>query len=260
MIKGKNIIRDILSRPIFQSFFEIVLNFSLKVLNVGEGHTVETSGEKVAIEILNKIVKNDQAIVFDVGAHMGEWFNLFKKYYTKKSTVYSFEPSTKSYSELSKIKEGGFYPTNLALGDITEKKFLTFDNKGDTTAYVSNEKNNIKHSEEINVITLDKYCSDNNIKQIDLLKLDVEGYELKVLSGAKEMIKNGNIKLIQFEFGAPSEEKYSLIDFFDILGEQYQICRILKHGYYPLKKYNHYYEIMTLTNFVAIKKDLLDLI
>ena len=94
----------------------------------------------------------------------------------------------------------------------------------------------------------------NNIQNIDLLKLDIEGYELRVLHGAKEMLKKGSIMLIQFEFGVLSKEKYSLKEFFDILGEQYQICRILKHGYYPLEKYNHYYEIMTVTNFIAIKK------
>jgi len=251
----KKTIRDIFSRPIFQPVFEKILNFSLKVLNIGEGHTVETSGEKSVFKILGKISGNKEAIVFDVGAHTGEWFKLFKKYYTNKSTVYSFEPSMDSYSELSKIKLESFHAVNMALGDATEKKYLSFDIKGDTSAHISYKKDETKSMEEINVTTLDNYCSKNNIKTIDLLKIDVEGYELKVLSGAKEMIKNGNIKLIQFEFGAPSKEKYSIKDFFNILGEQYQISRILKHGYYPLKKYHHSYEINTLTNFIAIKNN-----
>jgi FkbM family methyltransferase len=250
----KKIVRDIFSRPIFQPVFEKILNITLKVLNIGDGHSVETSGEKSVFEILATLKGNNEAIIFDVGAHTGEWFNLLKNNYTKKYTVYSFEPSTESFSELSKIKDARFHPVHSAFGDITEKRYLSSDTKGDSTAYVSIKKDPTRYSEEINVITLDDYCSRNNIQNIDLLKLDIEGYELRVLHGAKEMLKKGSIMLIQFEFGVLSKEKYSLKEFFEILGEQYQICRILKHGYYPLKKYNHYYEIMTVTNFIAIKK------
>ncbi len=218
----KTIIRDFFSRPVFQSFFESILNFSLKVLNIGEGQSVETSGEKSVFKILDKISTDNMSIIFDVGAHTGEWFRLFKKFYTKKSMVYSFEPSIKSYLELSLLKEAGFHPENLALGDRTEKKMLFSRVSGSSTAYIGDIKNTkTQYSEEISIITLDKYCLEHNIKSIDLLKLDVEGYELKILNGSKNMIENDNIKLIQFEFGAPSEEKYTFKDFFDILGKKY---------------------------------------
>jgi FkbM family methyltransferase len=242
----KTLIRDIFSRPIFQNFFEGIIVFTLKVLNIGEGQAVETSGEKNVVTLLDKISNDKEVVVFDVGAHTGEWFGIFKSIYTKKAKIYSFEPEKKAFLELSKINDAELKPVNLALGDTVEKKYLS------GAQVIDNTTNS--DSEEINVTTIDKYCSDNNIKYIDLLKMDVEGYELRILRGAKEMIKNGNIKLIQFEFGAVSSEKYSMQDFFDILGEKYTICRILKHGYYPLKKYKHYYEILSLTNFIAIKK------
>lgn len=254
----KKLIRNILSRPFFQPIFESILNISLKVLNVGEGQSVETSGEVSVFKILNKIANKNGAVVFDIGAHTGEWFGLFKKHYLKKSSVYSFEPSQYSYEKLLKIKSEGFYPENFALGEIPGKKYLLSNEKGSVGSYIAEEKKLIikKFSEEIMVTTLDQYCYEHKIQSIDLLKLDVEGYELKILKGSKEMLKNGSIKLIQFEFGASSEEKYALKDFFDILDKQYQICRILKNGYYPLKKYKHYYEIMSVTNFIAIKRDL----
>lgn len=54
--------------------------------------------------------------------------------------------------------------------------------------------------ENIELIRFDEYSVNNIIdKDIDLLKIDVEGHELKVLEGVGEKIKN--IKIIQFEFG-----------------------------------------------------------
>jgi len=253
----KNLIRKIFSRPVFQSIFESLLNFSLKALNIGEGQSVETSGEKVVFKILNKIA-NEKVVVFDVGAHTGEWYNLFKENYTKDSVVYSFEPSKESYLKLLEIKDFNFHPENLALGDKTGETFLfSPGNAGSPGSYISDEgmSANKENSDKVTITTINKYCHDNNIKNIDLLKLDVEGYEIKILKGAKEMLKNDVIKMIQFEFGAPSPEKYSLKDFFDLLTDKYDIYRILSDGYYPVKEWRHYYEIMTVTNFVAIKKD-----
>jgi hypothetical protein len=43
------------------------------------------------------------------------------------------------------------------------------------------------------------YVTDNNIKNIDFLKIDTEGYELNVLKGFEEFLEN--VKIIQFEYG-----------------------------------------------------------
>ena len=48
--------------------------------------------------------------------------------------------------------------------------------------------------------TLDLFCIESKIKKIDILKIDVQGYELEVLRGAKNLLKNGLIKLIFIEW------------------------------------------------------------
>ena len=50
-----------------------------------------------------------------------------------------------------------------------------------------------------NLISLDDYSEKNNIQNIDILKIDTQGYEDKVLLGAEKLIKNRRIKLIQLE-------------------------------------------------------------
>ena len=50
---------------------------------------------------------------------------------------------------------------------------------------------------KIDVIVLDEFFNQNKVSKIDLLKIDTEGYEYKVLLGLKKNIKN--IHLIHFE-------------------------------------------------------------
>lgn len=59
-----------------------------------------------------------------------------------------------------------------------------------------------RHSEgdEFDINTVDEYCKENGIQEIDFLKIDTEGYDYRVLLGAKEMIDNNRVEYIQFEY------------------------------------------------------------
>lgn len=48
--------------------------------------------------------------------------------------------------------------------------------------------------------TVDAYCARNGIPHIDLLKIDAEGYDFNVLSGAKSMLSSHAVELVQFEY------------------------------------------------------------
>ena len=52
---------------------------------------------------------------------------------------------------------------------------------------------------EIDSITLDLYCSENEIEFIDLLKIDVEGMEIDVLKSAKQLLSEKKIKILKIE-------------------------------------------------------------
>jgi FkbM family methyltransferase len=76
--------------------------------------------------------------------------------------------------------------------------------------------------EEIRTITLDEYVSENNINNIDLLKIDVEGHELDVLNGASGCLKDSRIRCIQFEFGGCNiDTRVFFQDFWYLLVEKY---------------------------------------
>ena len=46
------------------------------------------------------------------------------------------------------------------------------------------------------ITTLDEFCAEHEINYIDLLKLDVQGYELKILAGAKHLLETKRITLL----------------------------------------------------------------
>ena len=51
------------------------------------------------------------------------------------------------------------------------------------------KKSSFLRSEIVNVTSIDSFCKKKNIDKIDLLKIDTEGHEAKVLKGANKMLK-----------------------------------------------------------------------
>ncbi|MBU1864122.1 MAG: FkbM family methyltransferase, partial [Candidatus Omnitrophica bacterium] len=113
---------------------------------------------------------------------------------------------------------------------------------------------NFSQSEKVSIDTIDNYCSENNIQQIDLLKIDVEGHELDVLTGAEKMFKSCSIRIVSFEFGGCNIDTRTFMkDFFDFFTKKnMKIYRITPSGFLcPLPAYNELNEQFRTTNFIA---------
>ena len=74
-------------------------------------------------------------------------------------------------------------------------KVIVIDN------FVSGKKANLSHHKksDVKVIKLDRFCELKKIKKIDLIKIDVEGYEYMVLQGAKRVIHNIHYIMIEVQ-------------------------------------------------------------
>ena len=161
------------------------------------------------LELIEQIVIQDQycarefiknnSIIIDAGANIGV-FSLFALHLSPDSKIYAFEPTTKIFNIFQKtIAENNLFNHihlfNIALGDEDKKVMLMKSQEGLEVGNIIADSNAlIKErffvgSEEISMMTLDKFVQKNNIKKVDFIKIDTEGYEKQIIAGAKEVIK-----------------------------------------------------------------------
>lgn len=263
----KFLLSPFLGKKQFQRFFSGMFLLSLKGMNFGGGSTWSESGEGWVIEYFAKRVKANkhQVTFFDVGANVGNYALAAAEILKKENLSYKmfcFEPAQKTFNLLNqKISaDKNINPFNIALGGNSGTETLYSDGKESGLASLLKRDASIMGremdvKEEVAVETLDGFCEKHSIKSIDFLKLDVEGNEYKVLSGAKKMINGGNISFIQFEFGGTDiDARVYFLDFYKLLSGRYNIHRILKNGIQPILAYKETDEIFFTTNYLAILK------
>lgn len=181
--------------------------------------------------------------IFDVGANHGLFVKMIQQYLPDISLqIHAFEPGSHSYKILCDAAEKyeNVILNNIALGKNSGESTLYYDIEGSWLASLSQRRLDhfgidFKYSETIKIDTLDNYCLNANIQQIDLLKLDVEGHEMDVLKGAVKMLENRKIKVLSFEFGSCNIDSRTFFqDIFFFLTEykMSNIFRITPSGYF----------------------------
>ena len=93
------------------------------------------------------------------------------------------------------------------------------------------------------------------VDYIDFLKIDVEGHELGVIQGARESIKQGKIKVIQYEVNHPNiESRVFMRDFRKEL-KDYNFYRLLEDGVIPVLDHPIFQEIFGYQNIICVRKE-----
>ncbi|MDA0080861.1 FkbM family methyltransferase [Brachyspira hyodysenteriae] len=149
----------------------------------------------------------DKAII-DAGAWKGDTAVLLSHYTQNK--VYAFDPLYTNYIEIQKNIElnniNNVEPVNMALGEENKKIYIDITETEMISTRTNLEIDNNKIETEM--ITLDKFVEDNNIK-VGLIKTDLEGFEQPFLRGALNTIKKQKPILIISIY-------HNYNDFFDI--------------------------------------------
>lgn len=132
-----------------------------------------------------------------IGAHYGQEFNLYRQHDIKK--IIFFEPLKNNFSELSNrinVSEDVLL-VNKALGNDNKKikMFVESANNGQSSSILKPKLHTeqYKHivfnsEEEVDMVRLDDYLI--NKQDFNFINIDVQGYELEVLKGSMETLKN----------------------------------------------------------------------
>ena len=138
---------------------------------------------------------HDGQTFIDIGAHVGIYTLLSSKLIGENGEVHSFEPTQRTYKLLEKNASqlNNVYLNNLAVHSSVGTITLTDFGPGFgayNTAHQSGNKALSKKSVtvRVNTTTLDTYTEKHNLKP-DLVKIDAEGVEEKILAGSSVLLK-----------------------------------------------------------------------
>ncbi len=261
-----SVLRQLLKRPFANRIGYELLRHQVKLchwlMGIGSGGALNESGERSIVKKLLRESAGRPLTVFDIGANKGQFLGmLLKELNGHLESVHSFEPGCQSFSLLKETPHGSV-PVKFnqcAVSDKPGRAELFYDKAGSELASLTQrdlsfKNRNFDEHESVELITLDKYCDDHKITQIDWLKIDVEGHELDVLRGGVEMIKSEKVGLITMEFGGANIDTRTFFrDFYHFFeSTPMQLHRITPGGYiHPIRKYRETEEQFITMNLAA---------
>jgi FkbM family methyltransferase len=206
--------------------------------NVGESNlrNSEFKNKFTREKLLQLLIGKDNPIIFDIGAHEGQSILFFSKIFPNAS-LYSFEPDPHSFQILSNISVPNLKLENIALSDNigetsfyrnnishTNSLFKVNQNSKDSISILNAKSENnesffegLNNEIKVKTTTLDVYTKINKINIIDLLKIDVQGAEVKVLNGAISTLETTKCVILEISFYDYYETQTSFMDIEKIL-------------------------------------------
>lgn len=187
--------------------------------------TVFPSIEGTYLSLINRGFQ--PRFVIDVGAFQGDWAQQFHSYFPE-AFVMMIEAQDSKRVILNQLKQNSkawvdFRIALLGAESGTKVQFVEMSTGSSVFEEQSPYQRQVVEKE---LVTLDSLL-DEEIRKVDLIKLDVQGYELEVLQGASKKLSEAHVVLMEVSFipinrGAPlvaeviqfmTERNFKLVDF-----------------------------------------------
>ena len=238
---------------------KLFLDLCLSALGYGNWRGMKESGEEFFI---NKYLSNKPInLCIDVGANIGNYSKLLLE--KTNSKVISFEPLPFVFRKLSdnlSNYDDRIMLVNKGVGRKSENLSIHYNNNFPSFASFSKEVGDYdpkKHDEmlEIEVTSLDDFCRDNNITEIDFIKIDTEGFEGEVFEGAVETFNSIQPKYIQIEYNWHQLIRSTSLNFFAKALSNYNVYQLTYKNMKLVDSKDPYANFFLYSNFVFIRKD-----
>lgn len=201
--------------------------------NVGAGYS----------RLMKRLLKPGDCVI-DVGANVGYFSAMCAKFVGPRGKVHTIEASPFLFERLNKcftgVVDGPIKAYHLAIWKSAEMVSLNIASNSGWSALCENDTFKTEAKVEVPAITLDEFVMRENIRNVRLLKLDIEGAETDALIGASKLLKSGKVDYILLEtepnrlkaFGHTGQELASLME-----GNGYfPVCRIENDRVVPFLK------------------------
>ncbi len=121
-------------------------------------------------------------VVVNLGAHRGGATKFYSARVGVKGKVFSLEPEKNNYNVLCHVTRDMYnvYVFNIAIGDKTGSGKLYVGTKSDNHSTI---RELTEETQDIKIITWDDFMTQENITEVKLAKVDVEGSEIEWLNG-----------------------------------------------------------------------------
>ncbi|MBJ13589.1 MAG: hypothetical protein CMG62_11040 [Candidatus Marinimicrobia bacterium] len=185
-------------------------------------------------------------IIFDVGAYKGEWTKMCSKIFPN-CQYFLFEPQKELNLLLENPLPKNITYENILLGKKDNKKVNFYENETSSSVLKFGNHNNPTFKK---TMSLDTFVKNQNIPDIDILKIDVQGYELEVLKGSLLSLETIQFLIVEVSFleiydNAPLANE--IIQFLNT--QNFQIFDIVDFKLRPLDR------ILFQVDMFFIKKD-----
>jgi FkbM family methyltransferase len=194
-------------------------------------------GRDLWVDVKRLLAGTEISTVFDVGANEGQSAKEFLRLFPG-ARIFSFEPTPAVFERLRSLAmtQPLVRPVNKALGEEPGTAAFNENAFHQTNSLLAAAPGSSDHlgpqiierqnTIQVEVTIIDAFCREHSVKHIDLLKMDVQGYELGVLKGAREMLANRGVGCITLEvtFIPLYENQATLHDLITFLSEyQYHL-------------------------------------
>lgn len=203
-------------------------------------NVMASNGERLVQRVVLETTTPREITAFDVGAHVGDWtasLLALADRFGCEVLVHAFEPSRTAFERLrqrfGQRPAGRVRWVHAALSDQAGEGVLHMvgDLALSNSLYPPLDGEPVG-AEHVPLITLDGYCTSEGIDRIELVKIDAEGHDLAILSGASALLSSQRIEVVQFEYNYRwIAARAFLRDAFELLGGfGYRIGKVTPSG------------------------------